>query len=290
MATFNLLEKLFTIFPKRDMTLFSYIFEHHPDKIDKNSWEKMILLNTENIEEIILLLSKEKFRYFSGIISKNKYLTFSFIEKNLNLGFDWWELSLREDAPLNSPLPFIKKAVCQNPSYFPTKDEEEDEDFPFYEFSYNKNLTKEIVERNPSKNWDWEIVEHRFRNKEEVNWKEIKKNGNDWEKISENLPWKIIKTNLGKYPFVFKNLSRNPTITLKTIKKYKYFPWDLEEFSYNPSVNITQVKANKDFPWNFFNLSLNRGISLLDALENHDLPSGGQNWDWIGLCERRLKK
>jgi hypothetical protein len=155
-----------------------------------------------------------------------------------------------------------------------------DKPWKFRFVGLNKNITWQNIIDNLDYQWDW-ILLTAFK---PITWSIIKphldlfKNKLEWNIMSHNFDFEILK-NLGlTVPWNFQNLSRSNIINWDIVIKYKNqnWNWDCLSESENLDYNIIVKHINK--PWNWDKISLNLKITsvVLFNLNNH-------NWDWTNL-------
>jgi hypothetical protein len=77
----------------------------------------------------------------------------------------------------------------------------------------------------------------------------------------------------------------NPNVTLELIKTYPKYQWNWKELSRNPNITIPYILANNRFPkfmWDFQYVSENPNLQLTDVIQNI-----GKNWNWEKLSRHK---
>ena len=78
----------------------------------------------------------------------------------------------------------------------------------------------------------------------------------------------------------WRNLSRNPNITMNMIKDNPDKPWDWDNISSNPNITMDMISDNPDKPWNWKCISRNPNLTIDIITKNPDKP-----WDWFSVCQ-----
>lgn len=230
--------------------------EKHKDK----DWNWTILSRHIYVDEVIIL--KYLFKWDYNELSKNKYITLDLVTANKSLL--WNRKSLMENPNMTlefyktHPRMFsyvFNDTLSKNPT-FSLQDLEEswikgdvywiwetvfrcnhNVTFDFYRqylsgrgvsvryLSNNPNITLDIIEDNPTLDWDWKLI-----------------SGNP------NITIDFIQKNIDKFDlFDWYAISRNENITMNDIKDCPSFPWKYEGISENPNITIQFIENHCGF-------------------------------------------
>lgn len=196
--------------------------------------------------------------------SKNPNLTWKFIEKHPKYLWDWYILiqnpCITWDIINQYPHEILKKKFINVVPW------------NLHYFSYNPNLTLDIIQSKPLDTWNWVRIS-----------------------MHPNITWEIIEK-YSEYPWDWSGVSRNPNITWNIIEKNpnhilkKLFNGDAEWKWYwiSRSKHITWdiIESNPKINWHWVFLSNNPNITLDIVKNNLDLSKFdvSAKWDWQQLA------
>jgi hypothetical protein len=131
----------------------------------------------------------------------------------------------------------------------------------WYNISQNLNITMEMIEKYPNKDWDWNG---------------ISRNPNLTMEMIENSPEK---------PWDWYCLSQHPNITMEMIDKYPDKPWSWYNLSNNQNITIEMIEnnPNKDWDWNGILYNPNLTMEIIEKYPNQD-------WYWNGISYNKFTK
>ena len=235
--------------------------------ITKN-WNLEILYGNPSFNPELITKDKrwQKFTKESmNNLSANPRLTSKFMKNNPK--FPWMIKSLSKNP--NIDLSIIKSnyelfwdwdALSENPAVT-TKFIKECFKFEWDNaYRIKNNSTNEIVKENfPNLHFSW-------------NWDKISKKQNLTEEFITDFKDKIN----------FRELSKNPCITLKILSNNLNLPWDSNEYALNIGIHI-EIMRDMLKVINLENLSKNRGLSPLLVLDNINI-----NWNFKNLSKNDM--
>lgn len=91
---------------------------------------------------------------------------------------------------------------------------------------------------------------------------------------------------LSSYHILLAKLSRDPNITLNTVKKHPEVDWNHEELSLNPNITLNMVKTEKNINWSEYLFSANPNVTIEIVKKNPDIEwnyyafSSNENVTW----------
>jgi hypothetical protein len=119
-------------------------------------------------------------------------------------------------------------------------------DWDYHLLSNNKNITLDIINDNPNKNWDW------------ANITKIHLNVDNFTKYS-NIKWDSriylsddIMSFININPDLnwnWKTLSQINIITMEFIEKYNDKQWNWHDLTYNKNITLEFIDKHIDKPW-----------------------------------------
>ena len=223
------------------------------EKHKNKDWNWTFLSHHVYVDEAIIL--KYLFNWDYNELSKNKHVTLDLVMANKSLL--WNRISLMENP--NMTIEFYKThpkmfnyifsdTLSKNPT-FSLKDlingyvywfweivfrYNHNVTFDFYRqylagrgisvkyLSNNPNITLDIIENNPTLDWDWKLIS-----------------------CNPNITIGFIQKNIDKFNlFDWYEISRNKGITMKDISEYISFPWKYEGVSENPNITIPFIEEH----------------------------------------------
>ena len=232
-------------------------------------------------------------------LSSNTNISWSIIENNINLPWDWEEISCN----LNINVDILKNNLDKpwdwdNLSRYIIFENKENfkifldlaKNIDWDIISENESLTIDIINNNLDKPWEWaslalltfsqnkndEVLELFNNIKDEIVWENLCSTGRvSWEYISDNLDKYWIKNNC----YLANNLS------WEIIKNNQNINWYLESntteiifISYNDNLPWEIINKNLHCFWDWDNLSFNKNITW-DNIKNNL----NKLWNWYGI-------
>lgn len=280
---------------------------HYPSlSLNKNINYKMVKENPE-IEWSYYYLSYNTSMTWSSIkddvynknfnhawLSGHLFVNLETIKENSNVKWDFNILMKNESIPIEKLINFILENKVNNDvlsSYYIY--DRNDVNFEMWKtlaeiqksknsnsfipsFSYNPNLTFEIVKNNPEIEWNWNVIS-KHKN---ITWDIIKNNYDDynWDLNSvlsnPNITWEIIQNDEKLKNIVFntsnnnvhskimigKSLSKNPNISWKIVEDNPEILWNIESLITNSMDNEREKYIRNKFQQWFKKSDLKREL------------------------------
>lgn len=124
--------------------------------------------------------------------------------------------------------------------------------------SRNPNVTIQFLNKYPTKPWNW-------------------------EELSKNLSFTIIRANLTRHEWDWKGISANPTLCLNFLQQHVAdYDWDWFSLSRNPCVTIEFLNATQHYKWNWSAVSQNPNITTDFVRSTLHKP-----WAWYYLVRAK---
>ena len=132
----------------------------------------------------------------------------------------------------------------------------------FRNYSWNENITWEMINAKPSILWDWDFIS---RNPH-ITWKIVMENEHllwSWRWLSHNpnISWKNVLKRINK-DWSWDGLSEHINITWDIIRANPDKPWNNYFVSRNPNITFEIVKQNESYAWNLNGLLSNPNITM----------------------------
>lgn len=187
--------------------------------------------------------------------SRNPQLTYSFIECNSELIWDWEAISKTVDILNREDRRFVVDGLSKNP-----------------------HLTVHYIQSHLNYGWNWKAIS-RCPNITVEFIQQFPSDYFDWNLLSSNSA--ITPNNIIQYPgwpWSYRFLSRNPNLTFDFVKNNLDRDWDWYYLSRHPNITIECVENNISLPWSYFGLSRNLSITC-DFVKKH--PHDRWNYYWL---------
>lgn len=290
------------------------------DDIWRNIFAIVIREKYGSVYKVLISLNKRiyKIGFYDSASTELANHLWTLIEMYPNALWNWAQITINPNTTLyqvekhpNSP--FKQNILSLNPNsiweYFQTYILNE-----YHYINLSQYVTWDIVEKNLSASWDWNILSQNPN----ITWEIIQNNIQmEWSPffVSSNINiTSEIVTNNPDFPWDYSRLSMNPNMTLEFVKSnkskmhltslivyqtldiYDHYR-DLDEDFYehilmNDNITIDYIKKHKlialyqegrtlfDWEWNWEHLSKKSNIKWADIQENNHWM-----WDWRGVSE-----
>jgi hypothetical protein len=218
------------------------MMEDHPEI----PWTKAINYNPNVTLEIMEKFIKQN--YFGWLKIKNK-----------GLQLDIWHYS----ANRNLTFEFVKKH-----SSF---------DWNMKFLSNNLSISLETINSHPSWKWNYGLMSGR----NDISMNYVLRNMDkpwSWYRLSIVVPIKNIVARIDWYPWNWRYVSANPTLTIDVVLMYPYIDWDWYEISRNPNITMETIKKHRNLPWRWSAVYENPNLTMKFIRDNSNFP-----WTEIGI-------
>jgi hypothetical protein len=207
-----------------EVIILKYLFKWDYDELSKNKhvtldlvianksllWNRKSLMENLNMTIEFYKTHPKMFNYiFSDHLSKNSTFSLQDLEESWIKGDVYWIWKTVFRCNHNVTFDFYKQYLAGR-------------GVSVKHLSNNPNITLDIIEDNPTLDWDWKLLSS-----------------------NPNITIDFIQQNIDKFGlFDWYEISRNKGITMKDISEYMSFPWKYEGISENPNITVQFIEEH----------------------------------------------